>query len=295
MNIKTCLHSSRIVWMIFFICLWAFLSSFMPRAEKSDSEESSRFGLGRDVVVEEGKDVDMAIAIGGNVNVYGHVRKDTVSIGGSVFLAPLSIVDGNVVAVGGQVVQQEGARVGGKISVLGTGRLSSIMSWILHEGLDGLRDLAWGIGWISSIGFILLALVTVAVIPSVVGAISFRIEHNTLGTLFLGIIGSVAIFPIGIVLLISFVGIVLIPLEMMLVGCAMILGYIAVSQLIGKKMTVGLKRPHRPILTETALGLAVLFLAGFVPFFGFLFKGFIALLGFGGVIDAVFLGWTRRE
>jgi hypothetical protein len=283
----------NVIWTVFFILVWILLAAFIPRTDKSEPEGKFRFGIGHDVIVEQGKDVDAAVAIGGNLEVYGHVRKDAVSIGGSVYLAPFSIVDGDVTAVGGHVEQQDGAVVGGKISAIDTGSITSLLS-SFSRGIDILPEIGWGIGWISSIGFIVLALVVVAVMPSIVGSVSFSIEHNTVRTLLLGILGSIVVFPVVIMLLVSIVGIVLIPLEIMLVGSAMILGYIAVSQLIGKRVTFAMKRPHQPILLETSLGLAVLFLAGFVPFFGFVVKGVVVLLGLGGVIDAIFLRWARR-
>jgi hypothetical protein len=280
---------------VLLICFWVFMSAFIPRNERPSSEGNFRFGIGRTVIVEERANVDSAVSIGGDVQVFGHVRKDVVALGGSVYLAPLSRVDGNISVIGGQVMHQDGAMVGGKISVINPGSLDSILSSFPRDGFDLFYRLVQKIGWISSIGFIILALIISAVMPSIIGAVSHQIEHNAMGALFLGVLGSMAVFPILMMLFISVMGIVLIPLEIMLVGSSMIIGYIAVSQLIGKRMTISLGRPNQPLLMETVLGLAVLFLAGFLPFFGFMAKGFVTLIGFGGVIDVVFFGWTRRQ
>jgi len=277
-----------------FLCFWLSLTAFIPKDQRPVQEESSRFGIGRTVVVEEGANVDSAVSIGGDIQVFGHVRKDVAALGGSVYLAPFSRVDGNVTVLGGQVMHQGGAIVGGKISVMNPGNLDSIISAFTRDGYGFLYRFLQDLWWVSSIGFIIFALIITAVMPSVIGAVSQRIEQNVLGAVFLGTLGSIAIFPIGMMLFISIVGIVLLPLEAMLVGCSMIVGYIAVSRLIGKRITLALGRPDQPLLLETVFGLGVLFLSGFVPFFGFMAKGFVTLIGFGGVIDAVFFGWVRR-
>lgn len=274
--------------LLVFLCFSLFLTGFIPREQKPSQEGNFRFGIGRTVVVEEGANVDSAVSIGGDIQIFGHVRKDVTALAGSVYLAPFSRVDGNVTVYAGQVVHQGGAMVGGKISVMNPGNLDSVISALSRDGFGFAYRFLRDLRWISSIGFIVFALVIAAVIPSMIGAVSLRIEQNVLGAVFLGVLGSVAIFPIGMMLFISIVGIVLLPLEVMLVGCSMIIGYIAVSRLIGKRIALAMGRPDQPLLLETVLGLAVLFLAGFVPLFGFMAKGFVTLIGFGGVIDAVF-------
>jgi hypothetical protein len=277
-----------------FFGIWLLLAAFIPRDQGPAGEGNFRFGIGRTVVVEEGANVDSAVSIGGDIRIYGHVRKDVTALGGSVFLAAFSRVDGDVTVFGGQVMHQGGAMVGGKISVVNPGNLDSIISTFTRDGYGVFYRFVRDLQWVSSIGFIIVALLIATVIPSVIGSVSHRIEQNVLVTVFLGILGSIAVFPIGIMLFISVVGIVLIPLEAMLVGCSMIIGYVAVSQLIGKRITIALGRPGQPLLLETVIGLAVLFLAGFVPFFGFMAKGFVTLIGFGGVIDVVFFSWMRK-
>jgi hypothetical protein len=109
-----------------------------------------------------------------------------------------------------------------------------------------------------------------------------------------GLLGTIIIFPLGFLLLISIVGIVLIPLEIILVGCMVILGYIAVGQLIGKRITIALKKSDQSILLETAIGMAVLCSTALIPFAGWMIKGIAIFLGFGGVIVAVVGRWATK-
>jgi hypothetical protein len=100
-------------WCIIFVLLWACMVAFIPQHETSASEGKSLIVFGKDIVVRNSIDIIRAISIGGNVTVYGHVRKEVVSIGGSVFLGYESIVQGNVVSVGG-TVERERTRFTGR-------------------------------------------------------------------------------------------------------------------------------------------------------------------------------------
>ena len=51
------------------------------------AQEGTLFSLGNDIIVEHGIEVDTAVSVGGDVKIYGHVRQNAVSIGGSVFLS----------------------------------------------------------------------------------------------------------------------------------------------------------------------------------------------------------------
>jgi hypothetical protein len=103
-------------------------------------------------------------------------------------------------------------------------------------------------GWIPSLGFFLIALFIVAVMPAAVGNISFQIEKNAPRTIFWCFFGAVMIFPIVFFLIISIAGIVMIPIYFIFIGFSMMLGYIAVAQLIGKRISITLRRPNRHIL-----------------------------------------------
>ena len=276
------------------VALLACLMVIIFQASGSASEGNSMISIGNNVVIEEGVEVDRAVSIGGSVSIYGHVKKKAIAVGGSVFLGPVSIVDGDVVSIGGSVVKQEGARVGGKVTVVDTQGLGSMISWFSKGGLDFLNQISTGIRWISAIGFFIIALLVVAVIPNGVGHVSFQIEHHTLRTFMAGLLGTIIIFPLGFLLLISIVGIVLIPLEIIVVGCMVILGYIAVGQLIGKRITIALKKPDQSILLETAIGMAVLCSTALIPFAGWMIKGIAVFLGFGGVIVATVGRWATR-
>jgi hypothetical protein len=246
-------------------------------------------------VVKEGVEVNKAISIGGNVKVYGHVRRDAVSVGGSVYLGQDAAVEGNVVSIGGTVEREPGSRVGGEVTIVDATGLKSWLSWLPKQGIAGIKEIWENIGWPSSLGFFLVALIIVAAMPSGIGFISFQIENNTARTILWGIFGSGLIFPIGFFLFISIAGIFIIPVLIILLCCALILGYIAVAQLIGKRITIIVNKPGRHILVETIIGFAALFAIGLIPIAGWFIKGIALFLGFGGVLSALTAGIGKNQ
>jgi len=285
----------KVIQVILIILLWSCLVAFVPQNSRSASEGSSMITIGSDVVVKEGVEVNKAISIGGNVKVYGHVRRDAVSVGGSVYLGQDAAVEGNVVSIGGTVEREPGSRVGGEVTIVDATGLKSWLSWLPKQGIAGIKEIWENIGWPSSLGFFLVALIIVAAMPSGIGFISFQIENNTARTILWGIFGSGLIFPIGFFLFISIAGIFIIPVLIILLCCALILGYIAVAQLIGKRITIIVNKPGRHILVETIIGFAALFAIGLIPIAGWFIKGIALFLGFGGVLSALTAGSRRNQ
>jgi hypothetical protein len=276
---------------ILFISIWSCLVAFVPQDRMPASEGNSVIRIGSDIVVSQGEEVNKAISIGGDVKVYGHVRKDAVSVGGTVYLGSDASVHGNVVSIGGTVEREPGSRVGGEVTIIDASGLKSWLSWLPKQGLAGLKEYWEGIGWLSSLWFFFAALILVAAMPAGIGFISFQIENNTGRTLLWGILGSALILPIGFFLFISIAGILILPALVIFFCCALIAGYVAVAQLIGKRITIMVNKPGRHILVETIIGLAALYVIGLVPVAGGAVKGISAFLGFGGVLSAL----TRQK
>jgi hypothetical protein len=285
----------KVIQVILFILVWSCLVAFVHQNSRSASEGSSMISIGSDIVVKEGVEVNKAISIGGNVKVYGHVRRDAMSVGGSIYLGQDAAVEGNVVSIGGTVEREPGSRVGGEVTIVDATGLKSWLSWLPKQGIAGIKEIWENIGWPSSLGFFLVALIIVAAMPSGIGFISFQIENNTARTIIWGIFGSGLIFPIGFFLFISIAGIFIIPVLIILLFCALILGYIAVAQLIGKRITIIVKKPGRHILVETIIGFAALFAIGLIPIAGWFIKGIALFLGFGGVLSALTAGSRRNQ
>jgi hypothetical protein len=240
--------------------------------------------FGSDLVIEEEMVFRDAVVVGGNVTVNGVVEHDVVAVGGSIILGPESVVGHNVVSVGGTIEKAEGAEVQGDSVEVNLPVLASSLSSIFRENWQGLRWAFQILALVAFVGFLALALLLITLLPRPVGLIAAAIEDHTLKAALWGLLGTVLIVPLAIFLAISVVGLLFMPLYGFSVACSFLVGYIAVAQLVGKKITTALKRPDQPMIWQTFWGLIILWAIGWVPVLGWLVNGVAALFGLGGVI-----------
>jgi len=244
-------------------------------------------------VVKVGEDINMGedlsfkdlVAIRGNINVKGSVDGDVVAMLGSIRLYPKARVAGDVVAVGGSIIRDEGSRVGGQvveiaISKEGMDMMSACTPVIGVIGIGGFLVLKV----LVLLGFIGLAAILVSFMTPQIGIISSRVEKDWLKALLWGILGVLLICPVAILLAVTIVGIPLILVEVLFISIAMTMGYIAVTQLIGKRFTKVIRKPNQPMLNEIIWGLVLLFLVDLIPLVGPIVKCLVATIGFGGAI-----------
>jgi hypothetical protein len=134
------------------------------------------------------------------------------------------------------------------------------------------------------LGFIGLAMITVSYLTPQLGVISAKIEKQWLNTFLWGILGVLLILPVAVLLAITIIGIPLIIVEMLFISIAMTLGFLSISQLIGKSFTKAIKRAGQPMLLEIVWGLLILFLVDLIPGIGMLIKIVAVTIGFGAAI-----------
>jgi hypothetical protein len=102
-----------------------------------------------------------------------------------------------------------------------------------------------------------------------------------------GVLGIILIVPLAIMLAVSIIGIALIPLELLAVFLASLIGYIAVAIMIGKKLLKALNNDTPSIILSAILGVLILWLVGLIPIFGSIVKVIAWIIGFGAVIMTV--------
>lgn len=267
------------------ILICAALALALVHLPAGGATANDRVRIGGDLVVEKGMAFKDAVAVGGNVTVNGVVNKSAVAVGGSVFLGPDAVVRKDVVCIGGVIEKHEGSRIGGSIVEMSIPGLKAVLPFLYEE-----TPVGWLVVFeiITFAGLLALALLIVAVIPGPVGLISENVRQNLLKVTFSGILGVLVIVPLAIFLMITVIGIPLVALEVLLVGGALLVGYIAMAQFVGDRLAAAIKRPGLNILWVTVLGLILLWAIGWVPFLGPAVKSAATLLGFGAVIVTVF-------
>jgi hypothetical protein len=281
---RICYQERRMLRSAFLLFLFSILFFTLPHR----AEATVLIKVGSDVTVEEEMTIDDVITVGGQITVQGRVANHVVAVGGSVVLANTAIVGGNVISLGGIIVRARGAEVNGNMTEINSAEIANLIESALRGDWQG-----WS--WIYAVlsififtGFLMLALLIVAFVPKHINTISTAIQENTLNVILLGLAGFLMIVPLAVLLTISVVGIVLIPLEMILVTCAVLVGFTAVSQLVGKRIFILIKSPHHGIIGETLWGLLILWIIGWLPYIGIMIKIFAVILALGGVMASRF-------
>jgi hypothetical protein len=133
-----------------------------------------------------------------------------------------------------------------------------------------------------------LSLLIVALLPKPVRVVADAIEEKPFKVVLWGLLGLVLIVPLALLLTISVVGIALIPLEVIVVACAVLLGFIAVGQWIGRRIYRLRNRPNPGVIRETFLGLIVLWIIGWLPYIGWMVKAIAIVVGLGASLVSCF-------
>jgi hypothetical protein len=105
------------------------------------------------------------------------------------------------------------------------------------------------------------------------------------------------IVPFFMLLAISVIGILLIPLAFTALLLAAIIGFTAFGSLLGNIIITKIFRGYqRSIVKETLVGLCLLWLLGWIPFYiGMLIKALAITFGLGGVVLALANRKTRQQ
>jgi hypothetical protein len=266
-----------------FTCLLVLLA-LLGYTTAVHAEATSVVKINDDVTIEENMKVRNVFVLRGQITISGTVEQNVVAIGGSIVLTRTAVVNGDVVALGGIIVMGKGADVHGTLTEINSSNISAAISDLLSDDWEGWSWLFAIFSVVVFFAILILALLIVALIPKPIQVIAETIKTNTFKVSLSGLLGLLLIVPIAVLLTISVIGIVLIPLEMILVVSAALLGFIAVSQLIGRRVLMLIKRTGGGVIRQTFWGLITLWLIGWIPYVGWIIKVLAVVLGLGGVI-----------
>lgn len=245
--------------------------------------------IGGDVTVEKDQKVNNIIAVGGQVTINGVVDHNAVAVGGSIVLANNAVVRGDVVCVGGVIVKGNGAQVFGDITEINSANISTAVTSVLRGELEGW-SLIFNIISLCFFAIIfIIALIMDILLPRPMIAITNELQSHKAKSFFWGFLSTLMMVPFFMLLVISLIGITLIPLVFTVLLLAFILGYITVGTLIGDLFLLKIfHRQSKGLVGKTLLGLILLWLIGWIPYIGWLVKILALTFGFGGVILALF-------
>ena len=269
----------KYIQLILTIVLFAGLTSGLLANDRSIIK------IGSDVHIEKDMRVEDAVAVGGSVYVDGIVDGDAVAVGGTIHLGEESIIHGDAVTVGGTIEKAEGAMIYGTTVDVGSFDFENIFAGKHFFG--GHRGIPKIFTIIPLIGLFALVLLLSVLIPAELGTVASNIKNEPIIMFLWGMLGVILIVPLAVMLAISIIGIALIPLEVLAVFLASLIGYIAVAIIIGKKLLRALNKDNPSVILSAILGVLILWLVGLIPIFGSIVMVIAWIIGFGAVIIAV--------
>jgi len=273
--------STKFIYFITFLIM-LFLSAF-------SAEANNIIKIGGDVTIEAQQKVNNVVVVGGQITVNGLVENNVIAAVGSIVLTNKAVVRGNVVCVGGVVAKGNGSQVYGDITEINSSNISSAIASVLSGDWEGWPLIINFIYLCFFAAIFIIALLMAILMPRPLIAIANMIQNNKTKSFFWGLFATLAIPPFFFLLIISIIGITLIPLIFAALLLAFVLGFIGVSALIGNFTLTKIFRKHKKSLVqETIFGLILLWSIGWLPYIGWMVKVIAITFGLGGVLLILF-------
>lgn len=251
-------------------------------------------------------------SVGGKVDVTGRVTGDVSSVGGKVTLSGNGEVDGDISSFGGTVITGDKAVCRGKVNDMNLGSLRRNISRAVRASRyaeDRKEVPNWVLGGLAGVAMMALfsALVTGVILmllppvffPKNVETAAAALKGDLWRCCGIGAVIMVCIFPALLLMLVSILGIPLIPFALMLLAAAGLLGLAAFSVLLQDRFFLGIKRQGpQGLLGKVATGYGLtaglFFLGHLVPIVGGILSLIGLMLGCFGAMVGLGAAWTTR-
>lgn len=277
------------------------------------------FKLGQDLQVRAGDSVQDAVVVFGSIVVDGEVCGDLVAVFGNVDLGPDAYVRNALTVVGGRLTVADGADVDGDLVVVGgamdapstfsPGRdqvlvgvpiigehLLGVVPWLTRGLLYGrliVPDLAWN--WYIVGITLFVALLLNLLFPRATGLTTGVIQERPLSVFAAGLLVLLLIGPFLTLLTITVIGALIVPVVVLAMFAAWVVGSIAVARWIGASVVAQDDPEDRGASTRSLLiGFAVKVVAYMIPLVGITVWALAGVLGLGAATMAL-IGAFRVE
>ncbi|MDX1521346.1 MAG: polymer-forming cytoskeletal protein, partial [Anaerolineae bacterium] len=270
--------------------------------------------FGGNVTIPEGAEVSSDLLVwGGNVTVEGTIGGDVAVFGGNVDVEDTGHIGGDVATFGGNANIAKEAFVGGDVdapfgneSNPGNNNNRRGESFGSHASAPSFfgRVAGFAINTVWNIalllGLALIAWLVAAFLPEQVQRVSDTVSQTPLVSFGMGLVTAalsfILIFPMAVLIITICLAIVPIGFYTLL-GVALLLGWIAIGQLIGDKLLTSMERPLPNFAIATVVGVVILTVVSRMPiieiipvigtifsFIGGVFGLIVALTGLGAVL-----------
>jgi hypothetical protein len=231
-----------------------------------------------------------AVAFGGDVDVGpgARVSHDVAAIGGDVAIGAGSEVLNDAVAIGGTVRVQPGGRVHGSIHSI---PLPGMPGFPRHFRGDLIPPFPGPITFlfqtlVTFAVLFVLGLVMLAAFPGRLQAVSAALSSGPLRSLFAGLLGTVGMIFLTVLLVLTVIGLLLVPFQLLAVLAGGLLGTVAFASYVGRILPF--PRSRRTMVLELAAGTLLFSALVHIPVLGGLVWLATWCLGFGAVLRTRF-------
>jgi hypothetical protein len=246
---------------------------------------------------------ESAVAILGNVFVDGVVDDQVVAIMGNVELGPNARIGDDVVVIGGVLKRDPGAVIEGQVenvgSRIGLGDFGWLKAWVENcvfylRPLALAPDLGWA--WTIAAGFLAFYVVLALLFRSTTERCMATLEIAPGKSLLAALLGLLLTPLAFLLLVITFVGIAVIPFLATALFAAGLFGKMVILAWLGRRGTrfFGDSPLNHPAVA-VALGGAVVLAVYLVPVLGFIVYKLLGTLGLGVVLYTLLLAWQAAH
>ncbi|MCK5584026.1 MAG: polymer-forming cytoskeletal protein [Elusimicrobiales bacterium] len=245
------------------------------------------------------------VAIGAPLEATGDIKGELVLIGSRALLKSSATVYGDIASIGGHMEKDESVIIKGNFVSVDLNLLNRFIPSILkitdyrrkHSSQrNGLR----GLGLIMLIGVMLsgalMFILPAIFFPKNVKEISSAIKGDFMKSAGLGVIILVTLFPALLLIVISVLGIPLIPFAILFFCAALVLGFSGFTVIVTERFFEGIKRTApKTLVGQVATGylllIAIMLIGKAIPIIGgifmltvFMVSVFGAILGLGATV-----------
>jgi hypothetical protein len=264
----------------------------LPSGETLDG---SLIVFGGNATVEKGATVQGDIALfGGNLDLNGTVNRGVILVGGNASLGDYAVVQGDVNVIGAALHRSPSARINGQVIVASEPPLQlTLPPQIFRDGLlTSIRPFSrifFDLGGLlaQSLGLAALAILLVLFMPKQLDRNARAVTGQPVATAGIGLLTLLVAPPLLILIAIT---IILIPatiLGFILLGLAVLFGWISLGVEVGKRLGTAFNQTWHPVLAA-GLGTFLLTLVvnsiGHIPCIGWVAPFLTVLFGLGAVV-----------
>jgi uncharacterized RDD family membrane protein YckC len=303
----------------------AVMSAVAVPAAQTDQDARDRWGypvvrIGQSYNLKAGEVARDVTVIFGDAYIDGRVDRDVVVILGSAHLTSTAAIDGSLVVVGGSIQAAEGAKVredlfvggggleapvgfapGGHYVAIGStalgGTFRELVPWLTHGLLFGRPIVPW-LPWVWGIAgmFFLLNLLLNVVFDSPIKVAAATLRATPMSSFMTGLLVMLLAGPVCLLLMVSVIGLAVVPFVMCALLIAAVLGKIAVARWIGMSVVHQDDLENRSqAMRSFLIGSAIMCIAYMIPIVGFVTWAMVGVFGLGASTLAFFSAYRREH